>query len=70
LIMEQKLLSLTTEIRDEQQPNYVLAWIRIRLASILLPNKYDLQTSRINKSMDFFQNEKNSFLMDCVKSSL
>jgi hypothetical protein len=41
--MEQKPLSLTTEIRDEQQSNYILARIRIRLASILLPNKYDLQ---------------------------
>ena len=41
--MEQKSFSLTTEIRDEQQFNYVLARIRIRLVSAVWANKYDLE---------------------------
>jgi len=43
LIMEYKAFSLTTEIRDEQQLNYVLARIRQRLSSMLWSNKYDLE---------------------------
>ena len=43
LIMEHKVLSLTTEFRDEQQLNYILARFRIRLTSIVWSNKYDLQ---------------------------
>lgn len=43
LIAEHKVLSLTTEIRDEQQPNYILARIRKRLSSFLWSNKYDLE---------------------------
>ncbi len=41
--MEYQAFSLTTEIRDEQQPNYILARIRMRLSSMLWSNKYDLQ---------------------------
>ncbi|CAF1075586.1 unnamed protein product [Rotaria sordida] len=43
LIMEHNIFSLTTEIRNEQPPNYILARMRLRLSSIILPNKYDLQ---------------------------
>ncbi len=43
LIMEHKALSLTTEFRDEQQPNYILAQFRMRLISVVWSNKYDLQ---------------------------
>jgi hypothetical protein len=43
LIMEHRVFSLTTEIRDAQQPDYVLARFRIRLTSVVWSNKYDLQ---------------------------
>ena len=38
--MEHKAFSLTTEIRDEQQPYYILARIKMRLTWL---NRYDLQ---------------------------
>jgi hypothetical protein len=38
--MEQKGFSLTTEIRDEQQPYYILARIKMKLTWL---NRYDLQ---------------------------
>jgi len=41
--MEQKAFSLTTEIRDEQQPYYIHARIKMRLTSVVWSNKYDLQ---------------------------
>jgi hypothetical protein len=41
--MEHKAFTLTSEIRDEQRPDYILARIRKRLASYLWSNKYDLQ---------------------------
>ncbi|CAF2549784.1 unnamed protein product [Rotaria sp. Silwood2] len=43
LIMEHQAFSLTTEIRNEQPPNDVLARIRTKLSSFILPNKYDLE---------------------------
>ncbi len=43
LIMEHKAFLLTTEIRDEQQPNFILARMRKRLVSYIWSNKYDLQ---------------------------
>ncbi|CAF3398335.1 unnamed protein product [Rotaria sp. Silwood1] len=43
LIMEHRPFSLTTEIRNEQSSNYVLAQMKLSLSSIILPNKYDLQ---------------------------
>ncbi len=43
LILEHKAFSLTAEIRDEQQPNYILAQMRTRLSSFIWSNKYDLQ---------------------------
>jgi hypothetical protein len=38
--MEQKAFSFTSQIRDEQQPYYILARIKMKLA---WPNRYDLQ---------------------------
>lgn len=43
LIAEHQVFSLTTSIRDEQQPNYVLARIKKRLSSFVWSNKYDLE---------------------------
>ena len=43
IIMERKAISLTTEFRDEQQPNYLLARMRLRPVSLIWTNKYDLQ---------------------------
>jgi hypothetical protein len=43
LIMEHIAFSLTTEIRDERQPNFILARMSKRLVSIIWSNKYDLQ---------------------------
>ena len=43
LTMDHQGISLTAEIRDTQQPDYVLARVRQRLESVLWSNRYDLQ---------------------------
>ena len=43
LVLEQRGLTYTIEIRDELQPNYVLARVHTRLSSLILSNRYDLQ---------------------------
>lgn len=43
LVMQHLPFTFTSEIRDDLAPFYVLARIRKRLSSIILPNRYDLQ---------------------------